>query len=94
MKNNVFVDYFVYIKTYINRLNNNIDKLNIKSYTYDLDIGLIRAFDLVFNKDKKIRHIGCYFHYLQKSRKYIQKKIIYNFKMRNIYNLSMNFCKT
>ena len=48
---------------------------------------------MVFNKYKKIRHIGCYFHYLQNIRKYLQKNNLTTLKIKNVYNVAMNFCK-
>ena len=69
-----YVDCFNFIKNYIYRLNNNEEKLNFKTFTTDFEIALYNAFNFVFNKNKNIRHIGCYFHFLQNIRKFLQKK--------------------
>ena len=71
-----YIDCIICIKNYINRQNNNIDKLNIKSYTSDLEIGLIRAFDLFFNKEKKNWTYRMLFPLFTKYKKIFTKKII------------------
>ena len=69
-----YIDCFKYIKEYIYRLNKNIKTaIKIKTFTTDFEIALYNSFDKVFNSDNNIRHIGCYFHYLQNIRKYLQK---------------------
>ena len=59
-----YVDSFMDIKNYIKKLNNNQESLKFKTYTTDFEVGLYKAFELIFNQEHKIRHIGCYFHFL------------------------------
>ena len=69
-----YIDCFKYIREYIQRLNKYIKTtIKIKTFTTDFEIGLYNLFDKVFNSGNDIRHIGCYFHYLQNIRKYLQK---------------------
>ena len=87
-----YVDCFIYIKNYIDRLNNN-EKIKIKTFTTIYEIALYHAFDIVFNKNKNIRHIGCYFHFLQNIRKFLQKNNLTTLKTKPIYNVVIKFCK-
>ena len=69
-----YYDCFNYIKDYLYKLGKKYHSvLKIKTYTTDFEIGLYKAFDKVFNPENKIKHIGCYFHFLQNIRKYLQK---------------------
>ena len=88
-----YVDCFIYIKNYIYKLNNNEEKINIKTFTTDFEIALYHAFNIVFNKNKNIRHIGCFFHYMQNIRKFLQKNNLTTLKTKPIYNVVINFCK-
>ena len=89
-----YIDCFTYIKNYINKLNNNNQNSNMKTFTSDFEVGLYKAFNVVFNIDNKIRHIGCYFHFLQNIRKFLQKNNLTTLKNKNIYNIVINFCKS
>lgn len=78
---------FTYIKEYIKKLlNNNLKKLKFKTFTTDFEIALFKAFNEVFNEEKNIKHIGCYFHYLQNIRKYLQKNGLTSIKNIEYYN--------
>ena len=68
-----YLDSFFYIKNYIDFITNfNEDKIKFKTFTTDFEKCLFNAFDKIFNKNKNIKHIGCYFHYLQNIHKYMQ----------------------
>ena len=47
---------------------------------------------MIFNS-KKIRYVGCYFHFLQRIRRYLQKNGFTTHKNKDIYELIMNTCK-
>ena len=66
----------------------------MKTFTSDFEIGLYMAFQTVFNKDNNLRHIGCYFHFLQNIRKFSQKNNFTTLKNKNLYNIVINFCKS
>ena len=89
-----YVDCFTYIKNYIIKLNHNNQNINMKTFTSDFEIGLYMAFTAVFNKDNNLCHIGCYFHFLQNIRKFLQKNNFTTLKNKNLYNLVINFCKS
>ena len=89
-----YVDCFTYIKNYIIKLNNNNQNINMKTFTSDFEIGLYMAFTAVFNKYNNLRHIGCYFHFLQNIRKFLQKNNFTTLKNKNLYNIVINFCKS
>lgn len=89
-----YIDCFTYIKNYITKLNNNNQNSNMKTFTSDFEVGLYKAFNIVFNRDNKIRHIGCYFHFLQNIRKFLQKNNLTTLKNKTIYNIVINFCKS
>ena len=60
-----YYDYFNYLKDYLYKLGKKSHSdLKIKTYTTDFEIGLYKAFDKVFNPENKIKHIGCYVHFL------------------------------
>ena len=67
-----YYDCFNYIKDYLYKLKSH-SVLKIKTYTTDFEIGLYKKFDRVFNTENNIKHIDCYFHFLQNIRKYLQK---------------------
>ena len=89
-----YVDSFMDIKNYIKKLNINQENLKFKTYTMDFEVGLYKAFELIFNQEHKIRHIGCYFHFLQNIRKFLQKNYLTTLKNMHIYNVVMNFFKS
>ena len=89
-----YIDTFSYIKNYINISSNINDNIRAKTFTTDFEVGLINAFNFVFNKKNNISHIGCYFHFLQNIRKYLQKHGFTCDKYTHVYNLVMNICKT
>ena len=69
-----YLDSFLYLKNYIdNIINYDKNKIKFKTFTTDFELALFNAFIIVFDKDNKIKHIGCYFHYLQNIKKYLQK---------------------
>ena len=90
-----YLDCFLYLKYYIDKLIfiNKKELLRFTTFTTDFEIALINAFNKVFNKEKNIRHIGCYFHYLQNIRKYMQKNGYTKKKYIEIYNTVMSLCK-
>ena len=68
-------DVFNYIKYYLDQiLKNRGKKYNFESFTTDFEKALYNVFNNTINKEKIIKQIGCYFHYLQNIRKYFQKK--------------------
>ena len=89
-----YVDVFKYLKYYIeNLLKNRTEKYKFETFTTDFEIGLYEAFNKVFNTNNKIRHLGCYFHFLQNIRKYFQKKGLTKKKYENVYNNLINTCR-
>lgn len=89
-----YLDSFIYLKNYIDKIiNTDPDKIKFKTFTTDFEIALFNAFNMVFNKDHKIRHIGCYFHYIQNIRKYLQKHGFTIKKNIKKYDTIMNICK-
>ena len=90
-----YFDSFHYIKDYIDNMNKASKKiLNIKTFTTDFEIALYKTFNRVFNSENKIKHIGCYFHFLQNIRKYLQKNGLTSKKNIEIYNAILNICKS
>ena len=78
---------FIYIKEYINKLTKqNPNKIKFKTFTTDYEIALFKAFNELFNERNQIKHIGCYFHYLQNIRKYLQKNGLTAKKNIEYYN--------
>ena len=45
-------------------------------------------------KKNEIKHIGCYFHYLQNIRKYLEKNWLTAKKNIEYYNSIINICKS
>ena len=89
-----YLDCFYYIKNYIDFITNfKEDKIKFETFTTDFEKGLFNAFDKIFNKNKNIKHIGCYFHYIQNIRKYMQSNHLATSEKKNIYNNMMNICK-
>ena len=90
-----YKDSFTYIKEYINKSNKQRrNKLKFKTFTTDFEIALFKAFNEVFNEENEIKHIGCYFHYLQNIRKYLQKNGLTAKKNIEYYNSIINICKS
>ena len=90
-----YKDSFTYIKEYINKSNKQSrNKLKFKTFTTDFEIALFKAFNEVFNEENEIKHIGCYFHYLQNIRKYLQKNGLTAKKNIAYYNSIINICKS
>ena len=52
---------------------------------------MITAFNTIFNKNNTIRHIGCFFHYLQAIRRYLISKGYNSVEKENQYNQIMDF---
>ena len=89
-----YLEVFAYIKYYIDNLVEYKDeKIKFKTFTTDFEKALFSAFDRIFNKDKKIKHIGCYFHFIQNIRKYLQKNHLTKLKYKAQYDSIMNTCK-
>ena len=90
-----YKDSFTYIKEYIIKSNNQSrKKFKFKTFTTDFEIALFKAFNEVFNEGNEIKHIGCYFHYLQNIRKYLQKNGLTAKKNIEYYNSIINICKS
>ena len=84
-----------YFKEYINKLTKqNPNKIKFKTFTTDFEIALFKAFNEVFNEGNQIKHIGCYFHYLQNIRKYLQKNGLTTKKNTEYYNAIINISKS
>ena len=89
-----YKDVFRYIKYYIDNILKDREKnYHFETFTTDFEIALYNAFNKIFNKEKNIRQIGCYFHYLQNIRKYFQKKGLTKNIYKNIYNNLMSSAK-
>ena len=90
-----YLDCFLYLKYCIDKIViiNKKELVHFTTFTTDFEIALINAFNKVFNKEKNIRHIGCYFHYIQNIRKYMQKNGYTTKKNIEIYNSVMSLCK-
>ena len=89
-----YLDLFNYIKQYIEKiLKNRFEKYKFKTFTTDFEIGLYEAFNNTFNTNNTIKHIGCYFHFLQNIRKYFQKKGLTKKIYESVYNNIMNTCR-
>ena len=57
---------FAYIKEYIfQTINNDIKKLKWESFTSDFEEALFSSFKHIFHELKKIKHNGCFFHFLK-----------------------------
>ena len=90
-----YLDCFLYLKYCIDKIViiNKKELVHFTTFTTDFEIALINAFNKVFNKEKNIRHIGCYFHYIQNIRKNTQKNGYTTKKNIEIYNSVMSLCK-
>ena len=87
-------DCFLYIKYYIDALiKNDETKLKFATFTTDFEKALFNAFDKIFNINKKIKHVGCYFHYIQNIRKFLQKNGFTGKELKNIYDNIMTITK-
>lgn len=53
---------------------NRIESYEFNTFTTDFEPPLFNAFNIIFNKNKTIKQIGCYFHYINNIRKYLQSK--------------------
>ena len=70
----VYILVFPYIKYYIHKILRN-KKIKIKwdTITTDKGLSLYTSFISLFDEDFcKYKHILCYFHYMDKTRKYLQ----------------------
>ena len=90
-----YIDCFIYLKYYIDKLitKEKKEKVRFTTFTTDFEIALINAFNKIFNREKKIHHIGCYFHFLENIKKYLQKNGLTKKEYINIYNNIMSLCK-
>ena len=87
-------DSFLYIKYYINKLIKNEKKnLKFKTFTTDFEKALFNAFNVIFNQNKDIKHVGCYFHYIQNNRKFLQKKGFTSKEFKDLYDTVLNMVK-
>ena len=60
---------FRYIKENMDKYANlNKEECKWQTFTSDFERALITSFNNIFNTNNKIRHIGCYFHYLKNCR--------------------------
>ena len=81
------------IMNYIEKFIINKEKYNFLTFKTDFEISLFTAFNKVFNKDNKIKHIGCYYHYLQNIYKFMQKHGYTSKEKKQLYDKILNICK-
>ena len=89
-----YLDSFLYLKKYIdNIINYDTNKIKFKIFTTDFELALFNAFNIVFNKDNKIKHTGRYFHYLKnKYLSFMKNLIIFLiFSIKNTIYLKKNY---
>ena len=69
-----YIEVFRYIKYYIdNLISKIINTYDFEIFIVDFEPVLFNSFNNIFNKHSKISHVGCYFHYINNIKKYLQK---------------------
>ena len=92
--NKDYLDYFLYIKYYLDRLTKcNNQKYKFKTLAMDFEIALFLSFNIIFNWDNDIRNVGKYIHYLQNIRKFIQKISLTTLLILSTYDKTFDICK-
>ena len=91
--NKDYLDYFLYIKYYLDRLTKCNKKYKFKTLATDFEIALFRSFNIIFNWDNDIRHVGKYIHYLQNIPKLIQKTSLTTLIILSTYDKTLDICK-
>ena len=82
--------FFVFKILYRSALKNDGTKLKFATFTTDFEKALFNAFDKILNiNKKKIKHVGCYFHYIQNIRKFLQKSGFTGKEFKEIYDNKM-----
>ena len=87
-----YYDSFLFIKNFIDKINGN-NNYNFLTFTTDYEVALFTAFNKVFNSNNKVKHVGCYFHFLNNIHKYLQKNGFTTNKYKKLYDSVINLCK-